>query len=158
MTIYMKYGSIDGDVTASGFEKWIELNSFQWGVGRGIGSAVGGDANREASAPSISEVQISKQMDIASAQLLQDATGGTLNTKVTIKFATQTKNKLETFLVYELENCGISAFSTSSGGDKPSESLSLNFTKVTMTWSGLDPATKANPKSAHYDLTTTTTG
>ena len=34
MAIYMKFGSIDGAVTTKGFEKWIELNSFQWGVGR----------------------------------------------------------------------------------------------------------------------------
>ncbi len=35
MPIYLKYDGIDGDVTAEGHEKWIELNSFQWGVGRG---------------------------------------------------------------------------------------------------------------------------
>ena len=37
VAIYMKYGDIDGAVTTTGFEKWIELSSFQWGVGRGIG-------------------------------------------------------------------------------------------------------------------------
>ncbi|WP_439579649.1 type VI secretion system tube protein Hcp, partial [Elioraea sp.] len=29
----MKYDGIDGNVTAKGYEKWIELNSFQVGSG-----------------------------------------------------------------------------------------------------------------------------
>ena len=32
--IYMKYAGISGDVTAAGFQGDIELNAFQWGVGR----------------------------------------------------------------------------------------------------------------------------
>jgi len=39
MALYMKYGDIKGAVTTDGFKDWIELNSFQWGVGRAIGSA-----------------------------------------------------------------------------------------------------------------------
>ena len=31
MPIYMNYNNIPGDATADGHEKWIELNSFQWG-------------------------------------------------------------------------------------------------------------------------------
>ncbi len=37
MALYMKYGNIKGAVTTDGFKDWIELNSFQWGVGRHIG-------------------------------------------------------------------------------------------------------------------------
>jgi type VI secretion system secreted protein Hcp len=154
MAIYMKFGSISGDVTTEGFKDWISLESLSFGVGRGIGSATGGATNREASAPSISEVSITKKMDVASAQLFQDATLGTLDTKVEIKLTTTTKNKTEVFLAYELTNCGCSSYSVSSGGDMPQESLSLNFTKIMMTFSGMDPATKASPKSATYDLST----
>ena len=39
MAIYMSWDGIDGAVSTKGFEKWIELNSFQWGVGRAIGTA-----------------------------------------------------------------------------------------------------------------------
>ena len=38
MAIYMKYGSIVGPVTTEGFKEWIECNSFQWGVGRSLGT------------------------------------------------------------------------------------------------------------------------
>src|SRR5262249_52981798 len=78
MPIYMEYdgGSIAGDATAEGHEKWIELNSLQWGVGRGISSPTGGSADRESSAPSVSEIVVTKPTDIASVKLLNEALQG----------------------------------------------------------------------------------
>jgi len=153
MAIYMKFGSIDGPITTKGFEKWIELSSFQWGVGRGIGSAARSDTGRESSEPSISEISVTKTMDIASNKLFQDAVGGDLSADVTLKFTATTKDTVTTFLTYVLSNTGISGYSLSSGGDNPSESLSLNFTKVMITYSGLDPKTQAKPDTVGYDLT-----
>lgn len=154
MAIYMKFGSIDGPITTKGFEKWIELQSFQWGVGRGIGSAARSDTGRESSEPSISEITVTKVMDIASNKLFQDATGGDLSADVTLKFTATTKDTVTTFLTYVLSNTGISGYSLSSGGENPTESLSLNFTKVMITYSGLDPKTQAKPDTVGYDLTT----
>lgn len=154
MAIYMKFGSIDGPITTKGFEKWIELQSFQWGVGRGIGSAARSDTGRESSEPSISEITVTKVMDISSNKLFQDATGGDLSADVTLKFTATTKDTVTTFLTYVLSNTGISGYSLSSGGENPSESLSLNFTKVMITYSGLDPKTQAKPDTVGYDLTT----
>lgn len=154
MAIYMKYAAIDGAVTTEGYSKWIELNSLQWGVGRGIGSAARGSASREGSEPSLSEITVTKAMDVASVKLIQDAWGGELNNSVKIKFTSTTKGTVTEYLTYELDNVGLSGYSVSSGGDQPSESLSLNFTKITITFKGLDPATQASPISGNYDLTT----
>jgi type VI secretion system secreted protein Hcp len=153
MAIYMKYGAIDGPVSTTGFIKWIELNSFQFGVGRGIGSAARGETNREASEPSISEIVVTKNADIASNKLFADAVGGTMDSKVTIKFTTTAKDKVETFLTYELTDTGLSGYSVSSGGDRPSESLSLNFTKVMITFVGTDAKAGGSPDTAGYDMT-----
>ena len=120
MAIYMKYGDIDGAVTTTGFEKWIELSSFQWGVGRAIGTAARGAATREASEPSISEIVVTKRLDKASTKLFMDAVAGDLSATVKFKFTTTTKDKIDTFLAYELTNCGLSGYSISSGGDAPS--------------------------------------
>jgi len=76
MPIYVQYGTIPGDVTATGHEKWIEVNSFQWGVGRGISSPTGGSSDREASAPSVSEIVVTKPTDIASVKLLDESLEG----------------------------------------------------------------------------------
>jgi len=153
MAIYMKYGSVNGAVTTTGYQNWIELDSFEWSIGRGIGSAAHGSENREASEPTISEVSVSKRMDVGSTGLVQDAWGGELNSKVTIKITATTKNGVVDFLEYDLENCGLSSYTISSSGDMPVEHLSLNFTKITHRFKGLDPATRGTPKSASYDLT-----
>ena len=153
MAIYMKYGSIKGAVTTEGFKDWIELNSFQWGTGRGIASAAHSPTSREHSEPSLSEVTVTKQMDVSSPKLFLESVAGELNNKVTITFTTTTKNKVEPFLKFEMENTGVSGYSVSSGGDMPSESLSLNYTKIQKTFIGTDPSTKGTPETVGYDMT-----
>jgi type VI secretion system secreted protein Hcp len=152
MPIYMKYGSVKGDATADGHADWIELSSFQWGVGRGIGSPLGGSSDRESSAPSISEITATKTSDVATIDLLNEALQGE-GQKVTVDFCKTDKGKLEIFLQYELENTLISGFSTSSGGDRPSESISLNFTKIMC--KNIEMGVKndaGSPSAVTYDL------
>ena len=151
MAIYMKYGSIKGAVTTEGFKDWIELDSCKWAVGRRIGSAARGSTNREGSEPSISEIAITKKYDVSSPKLMMEAMAGQLNSAVTIKFTTTTKDQVTDYLTYQLSNCGISGYGV--GGDPPAESMSLNFTMVMVTHKGLDPAESGNPQTVGYDLT-----
>jgi type VI secretion system secreted protein Hcp len=131
MAIYLNYTSptITGDVTAAGFEKWIEVGSFQWGVGRGVGSAQGSGGNREGSNPSISEVVVTKNQDESTGPLLQEAFNGAGNAVVTITFV-RTGSPAVEYLSYILTNVMLSAYSASSGGERPSESISLNYTQI----------------------------
>ncbi len=76
MAIFIKYGTLEGEATAKGYEKWMEVNSLQWGVGRGISSGVGGGSKREASAPSVSEITVTKSMDAISPLLLKGGSRG----------------------------------------------------------------------------------
>jgi len=156
MPIYMKYGSIQGDVTETGHTNWIELNSFQWGVGRGVSSATGSSEDRESSAPSISEVTVTKEFDKASAKLLTEAYQGTGDgdaKTVQLDFVRTNKGKLDVYSTFTLSNVIISGFSLSSGGDRPSESLSLNFTKIETKMTPMKPdGTSDNPVTVTYDL------
>jgi len=131
MAIYMKYkgGDVKGDVTEEGHTQWISLNSLQWGVGRGIAAPVGNAVNREASHPSVSEIIVSKSLDAGSTSLLTEALVGE-GADCQIDFCKTEKDKLVVYLTLTLTNTMISGYSLNSGGDKPSESLSLNFTKV----------------------------
>ncbi|HEY2617034.1 MAG TPA: type VI secretion system tube protein Hcp [Acetobacteraceae bacterium] len=153
MAIYMNWDKVPGDVTTQGFEKWIELTSFQWGVGRGIGSAMSGQASRESSIPSVSEIVVTKRMDGSSPGLWTDSVAGQLNTTVKIAFTTTSQGATTQFLNYELTNTGLSGYSVSSGGDMPTESLSLNFTKVVWSFTGTDPSVSGTPVTQGYDLT-----
>jgi type VI secretion system secreted protein Hcp len=153
MAIYMKYGAIKGPVTTDGFKDWVELSSFQWGAGRAIGTGARGSTSREHSEPTISEIMVTKLTDVASPKLFLDSVAGKLDSKVEIKFTTTTKGKVETFLAYKLDNTGVSGYSLSSGGDMPVESLSLNFTKITQSFTGHDPGVGGSPEIVGYDLT-----
>ena len=93
MAIYMKFGDIPGDVTTQGFKDWIEMNSFQFGVSRGVSSGAGG-STRESSSPSISEIVVTKYFDKSSAKLYQDSVAGSFDKKVQIKMTTTTKSTI----------------------------------------------------------------
>ena len=152
MPIYIQYGTIKGNVTAEGHADWVDVNSCQWGVGRGIGSPTGRSANREASAPSISEVVVTKEMDKASYAFLEQALQGE-GVACTIEFCKTDAGKLETYAQYKLENCLISGYSVSSGGDRPTESISINFTKIEFMMSemGIANASVDTPRVS-YDI------
>ena len=138
MAIFLKYGDLKGEVTATTHKEWIELHSFQFGVGRGISAGVGGGSKREASAPSVSEVTVTKTFDAASPLLLKEALGG--KAAVVKIDMTQTDNKGANiaYQKYILSDCLVSGYSVSSGGDRPMESLSLNFNKIDSEYINID--------------------
>lgn len=148
MAIFMKYGKLNGEVDADGYAKWVELTSFQWGVGRGIATAgPGGGSKREASAPSISEITVTKTFDAFSPLALKEAVGGKgEDVKIDIT-RTDNSGKHVAFQKYILTECMMSGYSISSGGDRPSESISLNFTKFDSEYVKID-----------QDFAATTTG
>jgi type VI secretion system secreted protein Hcp len=151
--IFMEYGGVTGEVSVKGFAGDIELNSFQWGVGRGISSPTGGSADREASTPSVSEITITKSMDKTSPALLKEALAGQ-GTTVRIFFVDLIKGPVGTqvYAEYDLSNVLVSGYSVSSGGDRPTESLSLNFTKITYTYFTQNADGTTSPSSTTYDL------
>jgi len=140
-------------VTTDGFKDWIECSSFQWGVSRNIGTAQRNSTSREHAEPVISEITVTKQSDIASPKLFLDSVAGKLDSKVTIKFTTTTKGKVDTFSTFDLEGVGLAHYHMSSGGDMPTESLSLNFTKISYTFIGMDPTVSGSPETVGYELT-----
>lgn len=151
MPIYMKADPIKGDVTSEGFTDQIELQSFQWGAGLGVDSARG--ANRTASEPSVSEIVVSKQTDKASDGLFKQLLSGKTLAKVVVSFTRSSEAKIETYLAIELSDVFISGWTQSSGGDRPTESVSLNFAKFTFSSTGQSNAGKAaSPNRLTYDL------
>lgn len=138
MAIFLKYGDIKGETTQTTHKQWIEISSFQWGVGRGVSSGVGGGSKRESTAPHVSEVVLTKTFDISSPLLLKEALGGKA-VKCNVEL-TQTDNsgKHVSYQKYALEGALISGYSISSGGARPSESISINFTKVDSEYLNID--------------------
>jgi type VI secretion system secreted protein Hcp len=158
MAIYIDFEGIKGDATHSKHKKWLDIESLQWGVGRAIMTPSGSAQNREASEPSVSEVTVTKRMDSSSALLFQEACAGNAGKKVTIDLVT-TGDPGDIYMTYTLHNALVSGYSISTGGDRPTESVSLNFTKIEMKYTQFDEKNKVvNNFPASYDLATTKTG
>ena len=144
MPIYMKYGSINGDVTASGYQGWIELDSFQWGATSA--PTTPGAAGKV----SVSDITVTKTTDVATVNLVKQLLAGTHTDSVTIAFLKSAFLKSaflkstgsdQPYLQYTLANTLITSYSLSLGVEEantatdqpaenlglPSESLSLNF-------------------------------
>jgi type VI secretion system secreted protein Hcp len=126
LPIYMKYGDIKGDVTAKGHEGWINLQSCQLGANSATGSRGSGALN-------VSEIFVTKDADCASTDLFRASLFGEGKT-AKIDFVKSKDGGDEVYLTMTLTNTLITSYSVSGhGGDsgqRPMESLSMNFSKI----------------------------
>ena len=131
--------TIKGASQVDGHKNWIVLDSIQFGVGRSI-TSVGGGADRETSNPSFAEISCSKSTDVASADLFFQAVAGKSLGKCNIHFLQThgTDGKGQVYLDVELQDAIISSYSTSSDSGRPSESFSVNFTKISYQYNAYD--------------------
>ncbi len=155
---YLSLGKeIEGESTRKGFEKQIEIYSFSWGVsnpttiGPGTGGAGGGRAT-------LSSFNCMKATDKASPLLFQACASGKHFPKVTVSLNKAGGDSV-TYLTYEFENCFIESvqWSGSTGGDdRPMESLSIAFGKVTITYNAqaMTGAKDAKAVIGSWDATT----
>jgi len=144
MPIYMRITKnglpvINGDATAKGYEKWIELSSVQMSQSR-LSVAPNRRNTREASAPITSEIVITKAADSASTALFRQSLYGE-GVAIQIDFV-KSGGGTSTYLTFTLQNALISSYQTSGNqglSDRPMESLALNFTKITFDMHGSGP-------------------
>lgn len=149
---------IKGTSKVAGHADWIAVNSLQLGVGRAITTSSDGATDRDTSNPSFSEVTITKPTDISSADLFAQSIYGKSLGKAEIHFI-QTGGADKTDQVYlkiELEEAIVSGYSLSSGGDRPTESFSLNFAKISYQYDQFDGATVKTGTPKKWDLTANT--
>ena len=152
--ILLKFATaINGESTVAGHDKWITIESVQMGVGRGI-TSVGGGGDRETSNPSFSEVTMAKTMDVASTELFMQATCGKSLGKAEIHFIQTggTAAKGQTYLKIELDEAIVSSYSMNSGGERPTENFSLNFTKISYQYDKYDGATVVTGTAKKWNL------
>jgi type VI secretion system secreted protein Hcp len=158
VAIYMHFQGIDGSVSAAGHEKWIELDGASVGVSRMVTSSPGRGDFREASTPEVSEVSVTKAVDAASVGLFKASLWGE-GKKVKIDFCKTDKDAIETYIRLELENAVVSSYNFGGANSaeepdaRPSESLSLNFTKITYNVTAMDVANKTEKTArASWDV------
>lgn len=159
MAIYMKISNtkqpINGDVTATGYEQWIEVEAMNFGVGRAITMEAGAMSNREATRPSFSEVTVTKQLDAASGGIFQQSVVGDEGVVIEFHVVQTGANSVEAYAKYFIEDVIVSSFNTSaSAGAAPQETVTLSYSKIEADLSHADKKNvNAGLGRAGYDLT-----
>ncbi|WP_111642384.1 Hcp family type VI secretion system effector [Marinimicrobium alkaliphilum] len=156
MAIYLEYEGVKGNVTAEGYKDHIAVQSLNFGIGRGISMEPGNLANREATRPTLSEINLTKVADNSATALFKEAVTGSAGKKVTIKFVQTGADKVVEYMDYVLEDCLVSGYQISGSEDgDPVETISLSYSKIMVNYNDFDKSNKSsNPQRVGYDLTT----
>jgi type VI secretion system secreted protein Hcp len=157
MTIVVKYEGIDGETKIKGYEKYIEVESLQLGLGRHISSSRG-TSTREGGEVSISEITCTKQTDGTTVKLFEEACTGKMNKKVDFKFLRTGAGQPQEYLCFETNGTGISGLSFSAAGgqgnSRPMESVSFNFDKISIKYNPIGDDFTGSPATWGWDLAT----
>lgn len=147
---YLKIDGVDGEVTAKGMEKWIEIYSFSFGASNPTSVSSSGGSGMSAGKVSVSSFNFMKKLDKASANIFQACCTGKHFTKGTLHLRKAGGDAGQgVFLEYLLTPIFVESvqWSGSSGGDDtPTESVSFNFGKIELTYNTLDA--KGSPTKA----------
>jgi type VI secretion system secreted protein Hcp len=154
----MHFPKVQGDVTSEGYQGWIQLDSWQWGASRDITNAACSGADREGSTPVVHEVLVTKDNDSATPRLIEASLGmgdSAEGQEVKIDFCKTDSQKPEPYFQIILTNTLISSLAMSGhGDDRPSETLTLNFTAIEFRNTPMGAANDTGtPVSCSYDLT-----
>jgi type VI secretion system secreted protein Hcp len=130
---FLKIDGLDGESQDDTHKDEIHILSFHMGaVNQGAGHRDGGSG---AGRSSIHDMQLTKRADKSSPGLFAACAGGKHFPEATLTVRKAGENPLE-YLVYKMTNVFVSSFNSNShgAGDIAQESLSLNFSKIEMTY------------------------
>lgn len=154
MAIYIEWEGIEGNVTAEGYAKHLAVDSFQFGVSRGISMETGNAVNRESTKPNYSEVVVSKPVDNSCTAIFAEASYGSVGKKLVIKFVQTGTDKVDEYMSYTLENCLVSSYSISGSAEGiPYESICISYTSIEVNYSDFDATNaQASPQRVGYAI------
>lgn len=160
MPAFIKFDGIDGESATEGYEKWTEILSFDFGVGRRIAHA-GSTSTREGTTANVSEIVVKKVTDGTSVKYFKEALCGELDNTVHIAMVRTGSGKPEKFLGFELTNTGVAGMSFKAAGgpgvdSRPGETLHLNFSKVQMEYLPIGNDLTGSPDRYTWDMKTST--
>lgn len=159
MPILLQYDGIPGESKIKGFEKYIEVNSFEFGLGRRIASGV--NSVREGSVVNMSEVVVKKSTDGATIKLFEAACNGPLDKTVKISFVRTGTGDPQEFMGVYLKATGVSGLSFKAAGgsgvdSRPGETLHLNFGEIEVKYNPIGDDLTGSPSSANWKLSSMT--
>jgi type VI secretion system secreted protein Hcp len=130
---FLKIEGVESEATQKGFEGCIKLDSFSLGASNPVDMSAGG--GRGAGQVSLSMFNVTKLTDKSSPILFQACCLGKHFAKAVVSICKAGGEQIE-YLTYKFDTVFIADISWGGGGgeDTPSESLSLAYSKVEMTY------------------------
>ena len=118
-----------GNCTIDGYADMIIVSSFSHSAYLPMGSDAG-NTERTLGRPVLSEMSFSKSSDLSTTELFKACTQGAKIGPATLNIGRVENGKYMNFMTYKMENAMISQMSCGGGGGIPSDSFSINFTKI----------------------------
>ena len=126
--MFLQLGDIQGESTARGYERWIDVVSWSWGVTNP--TTVGAGTGLSAGRATLSDLTLMKFADSATPKLIDGSTKGTHFPKATL--AVRRASDGWEYLRIRLEEVMVSSDQLSAGGDRPAESVGLSFARFVL--------------------------
>jgi type VI secretion system secreted protein Hcp len=136
--MFLKLDGIDGESTDKTHEKWIEIESFSWGVSNSGSLVVGGGGGAGRAVPS--DFAVVMPFSSASPQLFKKAVLGQHIDTATIELRRAAGDQREAFLKYGFRTIAVKTISwTSSGDEGPEEEVTFEFGELDVQYHAQKP-------------------
>ena len=120
---------IKGNSMIEGYKDKIIVLSYSHGVTQPM-QPDHSNTERTSGRPSFTEISFSKMSDLSTTEMYKACTQGTKIGTAKLNVGRVENGKYMNFFTYEMTNAMISSISTSGGGGVPSDSFTINFTKI----------------------------
>lgn len=152
---FMKLGDIKGEATDSQHKDWIIIESMSQGIVRGGGLT--GQSRRRGDVV-LEDITCTKELDKSSPKIAEAVCTGRVIPLIEIVLTRPTQNAdgssgRVTYLKYELKNVLVTSYNIGGAGQSesvPSESFSLNFEEIKVTYTELDKGTGSSKGNVEY--------
>lgn len=131
--MYAKFDGVPGESLDANHKDWIELDSMSWGLHKAMAGATG-----QRGETTVEDIMVTKKLDKASPKLAEAMCAGQVFKEVEIHLCgAYSSGGSQTFLVITLKDVIISSYKVEGSAWSnavPTESISLNFTKIEETY------------------------
>lgn len=147
--IYVKFNGVTGESPGTGVNgQWIQVDAFQWGVGRGISAPTGGGVTRDSTAPSVHELMMNVRADdAASPKLFKEVVAQHKMTTLQLIQGNQSASTFSPFYTLTFGRLKIVNVSFSAADQVPTMQVTFAFRKVNVKYGqgpSISPSTFAN--------------
>lgn len=130
---FIKFSKIEGESTDAKHAGWIEIADCGMEILQTVSTTASSAGGASAERADFSDFRFTKQLDKASPLLALACADGTVFDDITVELCRAGSEKVK-FMEIKMTNSIISAITMDAGGEFPTESVRLNYGKISWTY------------------------